>query len=93
MARLIKTSGEEKVISPARTEFTNEELHALIGCKFLAGVKLDDEDFMFVDDTGLVDHRPINQKATEVVRSYRPGYPHCIYGDVIIVNRLESGEE
>jgi hypothetical protein len=45
------------------------------------------EIVMMVDDTGMIDGKPINPKATELYRGVcRPGTPYSIHGDVAIVN-------
>ena len=43
---------------------------------------------MIVDDTGMLDHKPVNQKASELMRATRggPDYPYDIHGNVAIVN-------
>jgi hypothetical protein len=42
---------------------------------------------MIVDDTGMIDHKPVNAKATELYRAKcNPGTPFSIHGDVAIVN-------
>lgn len=94
MARLIKTNGEETTVKPAGREFTNDELHQLINCEFLHGITLGGPEglFMFIDDTGLIDGKPFNKKATEMVRKYKPGYPFHVCGDVVVASRRETGE-
>lgn len=45
------------------------------------------EIIMMVDDTGMIDHKPVNSKATALYRSIcRPGTVFAIHGDVVIVN-------
>lgn len=42
---------------------------------------------MMVDDTGMCDGKPVNQKATALYHAIcKPGTVHCIHGDVAIVN-------
>lgn len=42
---------------------------------------------MIVDDTGMLDNKPVNPKATELARqAFGQQYPHSIHGDVAIVN-------
>ncbi len=42
---------------------------------------------MLVDDTGMLDGRPVNPKATELYRSIcKPGTLHSIHGDVALVH-------
>lgn len=41
---------------------------------------------MVVDDTGMIDGRPINAEATKLYHANcRPGNPFSIHGDVVIV--------
>jgi hypothetical protein len=41
---------------------------------------------MLVDDTGMIDGRPVNAKATDLYHAQcRPGNPYQIHGDVVIV--------
>jgi hypothetical protein len=42
---------------------------------------------MLVDDTGMIDGKPVNSKATELYHTRcKPGTIHAIHGDVAIVN-------
>lgn len=42
---------------------------------------------MMVDDTGMIDHRPVNPKATELYHGVcKPGTIYAIHGDVAIVH-------
>lgn len=95
MARLIRVNGEDRTITPTSREFTNKELHELMSCRYLTGINLGGPEglYMFIDDTGLIDGKPVNEKATEIARTYKPGYPHKVHGDVVIANLRESGEE
>jgi hypothetical protein len=84
-----------KIIRVDGTETTHEgkptirEITRLIGCDGLDHVTIDRkrQTVMFVDDTGMIDHKPVNPKATALYRSVcKPGTVHCIHGDVVIVN-------
>jgi hypothetical protein len=95
MARLITTDGMDATIAPQQREFTNEELHTLIDCTFLSSITFGggDDLFMFVDDNGAVDGKPVNRLATRLVQEHRPGDPYAVYGDVVIVSRRETGDD
>lgn len=42
---------------------------------------------MMVDDTGMLDGKPVNPRATDIYHSRcKPGTIHAIHGDVAIVN-------
>ena len=42
---------------------------------------------MFVDDTGMLDRKPVNAKATDLMmKAFDPQYPYSIHGDVVICN-------
>jgi hypothetical protein len=60
----------------------------LIGCTSLDTVTIDrrKQAVMFVDDTGMIDVKPVNPKATELYhRVCKPGTVWAIHGDVVIV--------
>jgi hypothetical protein len=41
---------------------------------------------MFVDDTGMIDGKPVNPKATALYTAFcRPGTVHQVHGDAVIV--------
>jgi hypothetical protein len=65
------------------------EIQTIIGCDGLDTVTIDRRlnTVMFVDDTGMMDRRPVNSKATSLYHSIcRPGNPCSIHGHVVIVN-------
>jgi hypothetical protein len=90
--------GEYRIIRVDGTETLIEEkprlksICAAIGCESIDTVILtvrraEPEIIMLVDDTGMIDHKPVNPKATELYRAVcRPGTPYSIHGDVAIVN-------
>src|ERR1700723_4797477 len=61
--RLIRTDGTERILDK-RPSF--EEIRRLIGCDGLDTVTIDRrrQTVMFVDDTGMIDGKPVNAKAT-----------------------------
>lgn len=65
------------------------KIHKALGVEALDSVTLRRTPpiVMMVDDTGMVDGKPINPKATELYHSIcKPGTPYSIHGDVAIVN-------
>jgi hypothetical protein len=83
---IIRVDGSEEVVTGKPTL---EKVYAAIGCECIDTVLLDraSETLMMVDDTGMIDGRPINAKATKLYHSVcRPGTVHSIHGDVAIVN-------
>jgi hypothetical protein len=92
--------GEYKIIRVDGTETIVKEhpqikaIHRAIGCECLDTVVLTmnpvsglPDTVMMVDDTGMIDGKPINAKATFLYHSVcRPGTPYSIHGDVAIVN-------
>ncbi len=68
---------------------TLEAVRKLIGCECIDTVILDrkSQTVMLVDDTGMIDGKPVNAKATELYHAVcKPGTIHAIHGDVAIVN-------
>lgn len=97
MARWIKTDGTETEVHPAGREFTNVELHNMVS-GFLSGITLTPRDqgglYMFIDDESLVNGKPLNQVATDLLRQYRPDHAHIqIHGDVVVADLTETGDE
>ena len=87
--------GSYKVIRVDGTEITHEvkasiaEVMHIIGCNCLDTVTLDRrrQTVMFVDDTGMLDGKPVNPKATALYRAVcKPATLHQIHGNVVIVN-------
>lgn len=84
--RIIRVDGSEEVIVGVPTI---RRIQAAIGCACCDTVVLDrnNETIMMVDDTGMVDEKPVNEKATALYRSVcRAGTNGTIHGDVAIVN-------
>jgi hypothetical protein len=66
------------------------EICRLIGCDTLDTFTIDRErqTVMFVNDTGMLDGKPVNAKATALYHAIcKPGTVHQIHGDVVIVQR------
>lgn len=83
---IIRVDGSETLYRE-RPTLTN--IRKALGCTMLDTVTLDRENgiVMIVDDTGMIDGRPVNPKATEMYHSIcKPGTVHAIHGAVAIVN-------
>ena len=88
--RVIRVDGSEEVV---RQRATIDRVHAALGvtcCDSVTLVKTPDGFeavvVMMVDDTGMIDGKPVNAKATELYRCVRRNTPYSIHGDVAIVN-------
>lgn len=83
--RVIRTDGRDEVVQQAPTL---DAIYRAIGCECATTVTLDKRrsTIMYADDTGMIDWKPINAKATERMRKAFPGYPYSIHGDVAIIN-------
>lgn len=82
---VIRISGareEHEVLHPSGAI---RAIRKLIGAECLDSVNLRDGRVMLVDDTGMVDGRPVNPEATKLYWSIcRAGTTHPICGDVAI---------
>lgn len=87
--------GEFKIIRVDGTETMHEGkpsirgIQQFIGADCLDTVIIDrqNEQVMIVDDTGMIDGKPANPKATALYHAIcKPGTVHQIHGDVAIVN-------
>jgi hypothetical protein len=84
--KLIRTDGTETMHGGKPTI---REIMRLIGCEGLDTVTIDrkQQTVMFVDDTGMLDRKPVNAKATVLYHAVcEPATVHQIHGDVVIVN-------
>lgn len=82
---IIRVSGEtEKMeIWNKRQAFSIIGKH--IGADTFDTVNLRDGRVMIVDDTGMIDGKPVNPEATKLYHAICiPGTVHCIHGDVAI---------
>jgi hypothetical protein len=83
---IIRTDGSETLYEERPTLW---QIRHAIGCTSLDTVVIDHKNqiIMFVDDTGMIDGRPVNPKATQLYHSVcKPGTVWSIHGDVAIVN-------
>lgn len=86
--RVIRVDGSIELVESKPT------LHAIygaIGCEICDTVLLSERGgrptiIMMVDDTGMIDHKPVNPKASALMRNLHPGYLYDIHGDVAIVH-------
>jgi hypothetical protein len=84
--KIIHVDGSEEIIAkkPSMRALTQE-----IGAESIDPVTLDrrNQTIMIVDDTGMIDGKPVNSKATELYRNIcKPGTVWAIHGDVALVN-------
>jgi hypothetical protein len=82
--KIIRVDGKEEFFDqkPFMRTVTKQ-----IGADCIDTVLLDRMTIMMVDDTGMVDGKPVNPKATELYHSIcRPGTVWAIHGDVALVN-------
>ena len=89
--KLIRTDGTETV---HEGKPTTREITRLIGCEGLDTVTIDREKrtMMFVDDTGMIDGKQVNAKATALYHAIcKPGTVWSIHGDVVLVNDGDFG--
>ena len=84
--RVIRADGTQEALD-TRPSF--DEIRRLIGCEALDYVTINRrrQTLMLVDDTGMIDGKPVNLEATRRYhRICRPGTTHQIHGDVVILN-------
>ncbi len=84
---LIKTNGEESVHEMPKLNM--QKMYELANLNDVGDcfdtVNLRDGRIMLVDDTGLIDGKPVNEKATKLYHSLcKKGTTHPICGDVVI---------
>jgi hypothetical protein len=88
--RIIRTNGTETLIEEKPTL---DAVRRAIGADGIDTVCLDKRtrtQIMVVDDTGMVDGKPVNSKATELYHSIcKPGTVWAIHGDVALCNDLD----
>ena len=81
---IIRTSGTREQHDIPRHSAIRE-IRKLIGAECLDTVNLRNGDVLLVDDTGMVDGRPVNPEATKLYHGVcRAGTVHCIHGDVAV---------
>jgi Domain of unknown function (DUF3846) len=83
---IIRTDGTEQILDRSPSL---DEIRKLIGCDCMDTVTINRrlQTVMFVDDTGMVDGKPVNVKATALYHAIcKSGTAHCIHGDVIVLD-------
>jgi hypothetical protein len=82
--RVIRVNGAEEDIAGRPTIAS---VRKAIGADCLDTVNLHNGSVMMVDDTGMVDNKPSNSKATAIYHAMcKPGTVYTIHGDVALVN-------
>jgi hypothetical protein len=84
--RIIRVDGSEEMV-PKRP--TLDAIYKAIGCDTIDTVTLDRDRqlIMMVDDEGILNGKPINPKASALMKeAFGPSYPNPICGDVALVN-------
>lgn len=83
MRVLIRTDGSTQMLEGKQSFST---IYQLIGCDCLDTVSLAHGLVMLVDDTGLLDNKPVNPIATGLYYAKcQHVTPNSIHGDVVIV--------
>lgn len=67
------------------------DLHAAISCASVECLDLATICDMWLDETGLIDGRTLNRRATLLARSY--GFHQSLHGDVVVVGTDDNSEE
>ena len=87
--KVIRTDGSESIIDQAPTL---DAIYRAIGCTCSDHVTLSHSSIMIVDDTGMIDGKPVNVKATALYHAKcKPGTTHQIHGDVAIITEKQQG--
>jgi hypothetical protein len=89
--KVIRTDGTETLYGEKPTI---QAVYKAIGCTCCDTVTLDKTKgtVMFVDDSGMIAYKPVNPKATALMRqAFGEQYPYNIHGDVALVNDADFG--
>ena len=97
MYTVIRVDGREELYAE---DFTIDRIHTLLACRWLHVVNIGkandppDDRLLLVDDTGLLEGKPINPVATRLYRRVAPGSAHHIHGDVVLTyDRFLAGSD
>lgn len=85
--KLIRVDGTEETEFVAGGRHILDSAHRMIGCSCVDTVIVDRKRHivMLCDDTGMVDGKPVNPRATELYHAVtKPGNPYSIHGDVVL---------
>lgn len=88
--KIIRTDGKQEAHTLKPNRATIGACAKLIGADTLDVVSLRDGRVMLVDDTGMIDGKPINREATKLYHDVR-NTTNTIYGDVIIATDADFG--
>ena len=90
MAKIVKASGEIVDISPKnRKDFQLDEVQQIVG-GYVEAIRINDEEFMLVDEEGKLNAKPINVKATAYYcANKRNACNDFIVGDVLLCSTSE----
>ena len=89
--KILRMDGSEKFYEESPRL---RRIQQLIGAETIDTVTLDRRtgQIMVVDDTGMIDGKPVNPKATELYHAVcKPGTVWAIHGDVALVNDRDFG--
>jgi len=94
--RIIKTTGEVVPLPPPAngTDYQLSELRSFVGAQYIELVRIDDRNFMVVDEDYLAKRPPFNRIATEMYNEmlFLNGYldeSHIVLGDVAIIDSTQ----
>lgn len=88
MATLIKTNGEEIKVQPGNgSDFSLKELQELVN-GYIQVLQINDKTYMVVDEEGKIKNKPLNEKATKMVREILLTVDYIV-GDVLICDDSE----
>lgn len=68
-----------------------EDIHKYIGCQFFDVVRITPDTDIFIDDTGLLNQRPMNMIAS-LIAVKKTGMPYHLVGDALIFGHDGQGE-
>lgn len=93
MGKWIKTDGTQQEVPPEDgKEYTLQEMNGFVG-GYLEALRLTNNLVMYVNEEGVRLQLPLNFKAMEVLKSYRPEHASTpIVGNVIIASLQETGD-
>jgi hypothetical protein len=68
-----------------------QDIYKYLGCEYFDVVRIDSDTDIFVDDTGLINQRPMNMVAS-LIAMHRTGMPYQLYGPALIFGHDGQGE-
>ena len=89
MATKLLTNGDTELVSPANgSQFTLEELQEHVG-GYIQLIHTPGGRLLVIDEEGKLKNKPINERATGILRSCGPVTGDCIVGDALWVKNNE----